>query len=160
MYQRDRESDPAGLNRDTGELYRRIRQRSFSALGMALLLAMLFVIPVSAGQGWMFRADEVHSGVYDDSGILPIAEVRWSTYTNGEVTSSPAVVDGVVYVGSSDNQVYAFNTADGTKIWSTYTNGAVTSSPAAVGGVVYVGSSDHQVYAFNATTGKIGRAHV
>ncbi|OPX73454.1 MAG: outer membrane biogenesis protein BamB [Methanoregulaceae archaeon PtaB.Bin108] len=120
---------------------------------MALLLAMLFVIPVSAGQGWMFRADEVHSGVYDDSGILPIAEVRWSTYTNGEVTSSPAVVDGVVYVGSSDNQVYAFNTADGTKIWSTYTNGAVTSSPAVVGGVVYVGSNDNQVYAFNTADG-------
>jgi len=60
----------------------------------------------------------------------------WSAYTNGEVTSSPAVVDGVVYVGSKDRQVYAFDATTGTKLWSAYTNGEVTSSPAVVDGVV------------------------
>ncbi|MCQ8894565.1 MAG: PQQ-binding-like beta-propeller repeat protein, partial [Methanolinea sp.] len=67
---------------------------------------------------------------------------------------SPAVVDGLVYVGSNDWYVYALNATTGEKIWSTYTNGEVTSSPAVVGGVVYVGSNDRQVYALNAVTGE------
>jgi len=122
-------------------------------LFLVLLLGAVLVFPASAAQGWMFRADPAHTGAYDDSGIQPIAGIRWSSYTNGEVTSSPAVVDGIVYVGSNDHQVYTFNTADGTKIWSTYTNGEVTSSPAVVDGIVYVGSSDHKVYAFNTADG-------
>jgi PKD repeat protein len=117
------------------------------------LLGAVVVFPAAAAQGWMFRANPAHTGGYDYSGIQPIAEVRWSTYTNGAVTSSPAVVDGVVYVGSNDNQVYAFNAGTGAKLWSTYTNGEVTSSPAVVDGVVYIGSKDRHVYALNAVNG-------
>jgi hypothetical protein len=32
----------------------------------------------------------------------------WSYATSGTVFSSPAVVDGVVYVGSEDGKIYAF----------------------------------------------------
>ena len=34
-------------------------------------------------------------------------EERWRFETGGEVWSSPAVVDGVLYVGSADGYVYA-----------------------------------------------------
>jgi outer membrane protein assembly factor BamB len=34
--------------------------------------------------------------------------VLWSYTTGNWVISSPAVVDGVVYVGSNDGNVYAF----------------------------------------------------
>ena len=67
--------------------------------------------------------------------------------------SSPAVANGVVYVGSDDNKVYALNAATGIKIWSYSTGGSVVSSPAVVNGVVYVGSEDDNVYALNAATG-------
>ena len=33
--------------------------------------------------------------------------IQWSYKTNGAIYSSPAIVDGVVYVGSTDNNVYA-----------------------------------------------------
>ena len=67
--------------------------------------------------------------------------------------SSPAVVNGVVYVGSDDNKMYALNAATGTKEWSYSTGGSVVSSPAVVNGVVYFGSEDDYVYALNAATG-------
>jgi len=69
------------------------------------------------------------------------------------VLSSPAVVNGVVYVGSNDHNVYALNASTGAKLWSFATGNIVRSSPAVANGVVYVGSGDDNVYALNATTG-------
>jgi outer membrane protein assembly factor BamB len=66
------------------------------------------------------------------------------------VESSPAVANGVVYVGSNDNNLYALNATTGANLWS-YT--PVGSSPAVANGVVYVGSNDNNLYALNATTG-------
>ena len=68
-------------------------------------------------------------------------------------TSSPAVVNGVVYVGSGANNVYALNASTGAPLWSYTTGGGVTSSPAVANGVVYIGSDDGNVYALNASTG-------
>ncbi|WP_020557243.1 PQQ-binding-like beta-propeller repeat protein [Embleya scabrispora] len=79
--------------------------------------------------------------------------VRWSYSTGAEVDSSPAVVDGVVYIGSHDKNVYALDAATGTKKWAYTTGHVVGSSPAVVNGVVYVGSRDKNVYALDAATG-------
>ena len=54
--------------------------------------------------------------------------------------SSPAVANGVVYVGSNDGNVYALNASTGAMLWSYTTGGGVYSSPAVANGVVYVGS--------------------
>ena len=67
--------------------------------------------------------------------------------------SSPAVVNGVVYFGSDDGNVYALNASTGAKLWSYATGDGVDSSPAVANGVVYVGSDDGNVYALNASTG-------
>ncbi|MGW9209411.1 serine/threonine-protein kinase [Embleya sp. NPDC055664] len=79
--------------------------------------------------------------------------VRWSYSTGAEVDSTPAVVDGVVYIGSHDKNVYALDAATGTKMWAYTTGHVVASSPAVVKGVVYVGSRDKNVYALDAATG-------
>ena len=42
----------------------------------------------------------------------------WNYTTGGVVFSSPAVVGGVVYIGSTDNNVYALNATDGAKLWN------------------------------------------
>ena len=42
---------------------------------------------------------------------------------DGYVHSSPAVANGVVYVGSDDGNVYALNASTGAKLWS-YTTGS------------------------------------
>lgn len=86
--------------------------------------------------------------------------ILWNYTTGATVGSSPAVVDGIVYVSSNDGSVYALNANNGTKLWNYTINSAVnntivsTSSPAVVNGVVYVGSTNESVYALNAANGK------
>ena len=80
-------------------------------------------------------------------------ELKWSYAAIAEVCSSPAVVSGVVYVGSDDYDVYALSASTGAKLWSFPTGYYIYSSPAVENGVVYVGSFDHNVYALNASTG-------
>ena len=77
------------------------------------------------------------------------------------VFTSPAVANGVAYVGSEDHKLYAFavGCASGggtcTPLWTATTGSYVFSSPAVANGVVYVGSDDHKLYAFDAA-GVIG----
>jgi outer membrane protein assembly factor BamB len=81
--------------------------------------------------------------------------LRWSYTTGSFVFSSPAVANGVVYVGSYDGNVYALNASTGALLWSFPTGNAVDSSPAVANGVVYIGSGDNNVYALNASTGAL-----
>ena len=78
----------------------------------------------------------------------------WSYTTGGEVASSPAVADGVVYVGSYDGNVYALDAVTGACIWSYATGGMVVSSPAIANSIVYVGSYNHILYAFGSLSSK------
>jgi len=67
--------------------------------------------------------------------------------------SIPAITNGVVYVGSDDNDVYALNASTGSVLWSYRTGDFVYSAPAVANGVVYVESDDGNFYALNAATG-------
>ena len=80
---------------------------------------------------------------------------QWVTTTGGTVSSSPTVVNDVVYVGSSDDRLYAMNATTGQILWVTITGGDVESSPAVTNGVAFVGSNDTKIVAMNATTGQI-----
>jgi outer membrane protein assembly factor BamB len=64
---------------------------------------------------------------------------------------TPAVVNGIVYVGYSDG-VCALNAATGAVLW-TGTNGG--SEPAVANGAVYSASGDGKLYALNASTGDV-----
>ena len=68
-------------------------------------------------------------------------------------TSSPAVVNGKVYFGSGDGNVYAADAKTGTLLWKFATKDVVHASPAVVNGVVYIGSWDSYFYAIDAETG-------
>jgi outer membrane protein assembly factor BamB len=72
------------------------------------------------------------------------------------IQSSPAVSDGVVFVGARDGFVYAIGAADGKLRWRyDHKISWINSSPAVAGGVVYDGSSDAQfVQALDAASGK------
>lgn len=91
----------------------------------------------------------------------------WSFETGGPVYSSPTVVDGTLYVGSHDRNLYALNAETGEERWRFRTGPnpnvksafgmkgyGIRSSPQVVGGTVYVGSNDYNVYAVDAETGE------
>jgi outer membrane protein assembly factor BamB len=79
---------------------------------------------------------------------------KWSYTTGGEVHSSPAVAaDGTIYIGSSDNRLYALN-PDGTLRWFYQTGNWVHSSPAiGADGTVYFTSFDGKLYALDENGG-------
>jgi outer membrane protein assembly factor BamB len=82
------------------------------------------------------------------------AEV-WTQNINGDSTSTPAVHNGKVFIGSDDFKVYALNAATGAYIWTYSTKGPVWSAPAVADGKVFAGSLDHTLYALNENTGAL-----
>jgi plastocyanin len=77
--------------------------------------------------------------------------VVWSQTMGDYATSSPAVANGVVYTGSFDFTIYAFDATTGEKLWNssvTAMQGGIESSIAVVDGSLYVGSNDGYLYAF------------
>ena len=76
--------------------------------------------------------------------------------------SSPALSEdqATVYVGSDDTNLYAVNTADGSRRWKYATGDSVRSNPVVSSptrgqATVYVGSYDGSVYAVNAADGSL-----
>ena len=120
---------------------------------LLLLLGALVTAPVAAEPGWKFHAENQNTGIYDDGGILPGNVEQWNFATGKEIYSSPAVADGVVYVGSDDHNLYAFDAVSGALLWNYTTGRAVRASPAVANDVVYFGSDDNNIYALNAVTG-------
>jgi len=57
------------------------------------------------------------------------------------------VSDGVVYIGSYDNNLYAIDSVTGNEKWQFKTGGIWVSSHEVSDGVVHVGSWDKNVYA-------------
>ncbi len=106
----------------------------------------------------MFHNDLAHSGYSKSKGSLT-DHILWKYQTGSGVESSPAIVDGIVYVGALWNGrngfIYALNASTGSKIWSFATNSGVESSPAVVNGVVYIGSYLGPVYALSASSGSL-----
>lgn len=102
-----------------------------------------------------FRGDATRSGVYRAEDAPRRGALRWKFATGGKVYSSPAVVDGRVYVGSADGHLYALDSATGELRWKFATEGRVNSSPAVAGDRVYFGSFDGAFYAVNAADGSL-----
>jgi outer membrane protein assembly factor BamB len=71
--------------------------------------------------------------------------------------SSPAVVGGVAYIGTSDGKLYAApNRFGGSPLWVATTGGfSINTAPVVYNNMVYVGSSDSKIDAFDALTGSL-----
>jgi eukaryotic-like serine/threonine-protein kinase len=68
--------------------------------------------------------------------------------------SSPTIVEGILYIGSGDGNVYALDAASGALRWKFLTGDVVHASPAVANGLVYIGSWDSYFYAIDAKSGK------
>ncbi len=119
------------------------------------------------GVPWaMFKVDARHAGVAADA---PGDDLRlaWAQPTGGRiVTSSPALVDGSVYIGVRDddgerhNGLLALAHSDGRRRWWFPTSSMVQSSPAVADGIVYAASIKGTLHAVDAGTGRERWRHV
>jgi outer membrane protein assembly factor BamB len=78
----------------------------------------------------------------------------WTFPTSNEILSNPGMGNGVVYVGSKDNYVYAINAATGKLIWRSW-QGWVSAAPQVVNGMVCVATATGEFSAIHATTGVV-----
>jgi len=79
---------------------------------------------------------------------------RWKV-TGAAVTSTPAVVDGVVYVGDWDGNLQAYEADTGKAVWTSHLqDGMLTPSPAVTDDTVYIAGDKGMVFAADRRTGK------
>lgn len=83
--------------------------------------------------------------------IVPL----WVFACEDEVRSSPLVAEGMLFVGSYDNNLYALRAADGKLVWKFATDGGLAASPVYASGNVYIGSEDRRLYAVSVRSGRI-----
>lgn len=118
--------------------------------------------PVAAGPGrsWpVFRGDVSHTGATEEQLEFPL-KLDWKFIT--DVTpnnpSSPAVVDGVVYI-CSGARLYAVNAETGSLKWrypaEEYLSAQIKSSPVVGQDLVYFGAGDGKLYAIAKDTGNL-----
>ena len=117
---------------------------------------LLVQAPLSVGSDWeQYRGGpekqgrDAHENVLSVSNVARLAPL-WTGATDPwpekGITSSPAVADGVVYVGAIDGYLYAFPVDCATHggpcapLWRGNTNVVLRSSPMVDGRLVYVGA--------------------
>jgi outer membrane protein assembly factor BamB len=113
------------------------------------------------GASWtMFHGNAQHTGKALDA-LSPDLKLAWSYRTLGTIlTSSPAIVDGTVYVGTRDedgtdnNTVLAVDLENGEKRWQLKADAQIQSSPAVEDGIVYASSIRGTLYALDAKSGE------
>jgi outer membrane protein assembly factor BamB len=94
---------------------------------------------------------DASAGEMPGEGVTPI----WQFRCEDEVRSSPVMVDGIVYVGCYDNNLYALNAKTGAFHWKYATEGGIAATPCVWKDRVLIGSEDRFLYAVSARTGRI-----
>jgi outer membrane protein assembly factor BamB len=125
-------------------------------------LAAALGIPVPDGQNADYFASYVATGTargaFGAAGPVTMqtrtTRVRWRFQTEDEVRSTPTVANGVLYIGSYDNNLYALDAGTGALRWKFASDGGVCCTPAVWRNVVVFGSEDFNVYGIDTTSGK------
>lgn len=81
--------------------------------------------------------------------------LAWTFQSKGEILSSPTIADDTVFIGSTDNSVYAIDGNTGTQKWSYATDDMVEAPPLVLDGRIYIGSNDCFLYALDQQTGAL-----
>ncbi len=83
-------------------------------------------------------------------------DVRWKFKFEEEIRSTPTVHQGLLFVGSYDNNLWALNIENGQLRWKFPTDGGVATTPAIAEeeNLVIAGSNDFSIYAVDIRSGR------
>ncbi|MCW4029193.1 MAG: PQQ-binding-like beta-propeller repeat protein [Candidatus Bathyarchaeota archaeon] len=114
-------------------------------LGVFVQLANSAAEPTSSNDDWsMFHHDPAHTGFTNSSAPTSIPKELWSTGPMAAYLTSPAIVNGIVYM--TGYSLIAFDASTGEIVWQQREKGG--SQLIVENGIVYTGLG-----AFNATNG-------
>jgi outer membrane protein assembly factor BamB/S1-C subfamily serine protease/plastocyanin len=115
--------------------------------------------PHQTGDVPMYRGNAARTGAMP--GPEPRGQISelWRIETGTEVWSSPALVDGVLYVGTGGwmdtaGVVLALDAETGNELWR-HPGGPFVASPAVVDGRLYIASLDGYLHVLDAETGRL-----
>jgi len=120
-------------------------------------IACLCLTIAAAGHAFpqnTFHGNPARTGVYEKPGPAVFTGVKWAFKAGGPIVTSPAVADGVVYIGSLDGHLYAIDQETGKEKWNFKSSRPIASSPAVVDGTLYFVSSAGALVAIDTATGK------
>jgi eukaryotic-like serine/threonine-protein kinase len=106
----------------------------------------------------MWRGNVENPGIALGTGPLDLSiGPKWTFTTGASIGSSPAVVNGKVYINSGDRNVYCLDAYSGSMLWKFQTAQPLMTTfdttPAVIGNKVIIGPDDGYVYCLDATTG-------
>ncbi|TNB69575.1 hypothetical protein FHJ30_18515 [Arthrobacter sp. BB-1] len=123
------------------------------------------ITPVKGADWSQHHGDQGHTGVAADR-IDAGQRLAWSYRTEGTfLTGSPALVNGVVYAGTRDENgdgnsaVHAVDQATGKQLWSYKVPSSVHGSIAVSDGLVFVPTLRGSLFAVDAATGQLKWQH-
>jgi outer membrane protein assembly factor BamB len=148
----------------------------YSIIGgtMLIVLALIFAGLLSLTNQKANQSQSPHTGKTPATGVSPFptsTTAVGSTLPTPATTPIPApvpsghnvsvtIVDGVAYLGTTDNAVYALRTSNGALLWRSKIDGSVDTRPLVANGIVYVTSFVGQIgpgyaYALRASDGSL-----
>jgi outer membrane protein assembly factor BamB len=98
------------------------------------------------------RGNLANTGASSTSNAPRTNNTLWK-FSCGQGFGTPAISNGVIFIGSEYGNLRALNFSTGEELWKTHFNGGATT-PAIEDGVLYVGGTG-EAHAVNATTGKV-----
>lgn len=130
-----------------------------------VISSLLFSLPLVAapkkkpavqGQAaWpTFKGDNARTGRAASDLTLPI-QTKWRVHLRKSLYSSPVIVDGKVYLGSSSKRVFCIDLESGKTLWVKELPARIWgSTPSVDHGRVFVGAVDGCVYSLDAQSGE------
>jgi len=103
----------------------------------------------SGSQIWRFHTGGEHRFIRQTNEGTNYDDI-WDYYLSGA-----AVINGRVYFGSSDSNIYCLDAKSGTLVWKYKTGNVVHATPVIKGQRLFIGGFDGYFYALNALNGKL-----
>ena len=79
----------------------------------------------------------------ENNAVIPGSlETAWRIETGAQISASPAVIDGRLYLGNNGGSLYAIDIDNGQVLWKAHVTNPLMSAPLVYGDVVIVGEGD------------------
>jgi outer membrane protein assembly factor BamB/tRNA A-37 threonylcarbamoyl transferase component Bud32 len=96
-------------------------------------------------------APPVAKNLVQAEGVKPV----WTFQCEDEIRGTPTMEDGLIYIGSYDNNMYAIEAKSGKFVWKFPTEAGIVTRPVVTDGSVYFGSEDKNLYVVSARHGRL-----
>ncbi|MGB6602657.1 MAG: PQQ-binding-like beta-propeller repeat protein [Candidatus Cybelea sp.] len=105
---------------------------------MTTLAGFLAVMMAIVAPAWT----QFRMGPHNNAVVGGRLEATWRIETGGQISASPAIMDGTLYVGNNDGSLYAIDVTSGQVLWKAHVPNPLMSDPLVYGDVVIVGEGD------------------